>query len=526
MLVLINARIYTMWEETPRAEALAIDNGCITAVGSNEEILALAAPRDLVRDMDGSVIWPGLTDAHIHLQNYALSLERIDCETGSRAECLARVSAAARHAPEGRWLRGHGWNQNLWAEGFGSASQLDEAAPHNPVYLTAKSLHAGWANSAALKLAGITRSTPDPHNGAIQRSPDGAPTGILFESAMELVEDAIPAPTVSEVRAALESAQKTLWSLGITGAHDFDARTCFMALQEMEQAGALGLRVIKGIPREDLPHAIGVGLRSGFGSDFLRIGPLKLFADGALGPQTAAMLQPYEGGGGSGMLFLDAEQIFEIGQQAAENGISLAIHAIGDRANFEVLKAYDQMRHYEQENRKPHLRHRIEHVQIIHPDHLHRLASLGVTASMQPIHATSDYPMADRYWGSRSRTAYALGSLLESGARLTFGSDAPVESPNPFWGLHAAVTRRRQDGSPAAEGWYPRQRLSLQQALAGYTSGPAYAAGLEDRLGRIAPRYLADLVVLAEDPFGLDPQQLHTVQPIATMVAGKFVWES
>ncbi len=526
MLVLYNARIFSMWEHTPRAEAVAIDHERIAAVGTNEEILALAAPRDIVRDMDGGTIWPGLTDAHIHLQNYALSLERIDCETGSRADCLARVKDVAKNAPAGRWLRGHGWNQNSWAEGFGSASLLDEAAPRNPVYLTAKSLHAAWVNSAALQLAGITRSTPDPQNGAIQRNPDGSPTGILLESAMELVEKVIPAPTLSDLRAALETAQMTLLSLGITGVHDFDPRTCFLALQEMDQAGVLALRVVKGIPREDLPHALGVGLRSGFGSDFLRIGPLKLFADGALGPQTAAMLQPYEGGGGSGLLFLDAEQIIEIGQQAGENGINLAIHAIGDRANFEVLKAYDQMRSYEKANRKPHLRHRIEHVQIIHPDHLDRLASLGVIASMQPIHATSDYPMADRYWGGRSRTAYALGSLLNSGARLIFGSDAPVESPNPFWGLHAAVTRRRQDGSPSPEGWYPQQRLTLMQALAGYTTGPAYAAGLEDRLGRIAPGFLADLVVFAEDPFEMDPQQLHTVQPIATMVAGKFVWES
>jgi hypothetical protein len=525
MLVLINARAYTLWEEMPRAEAVAIDNGRFTAVGMNEDILDLAGPQDLVRDMEGGTLWPGLTDSHIHFQKYALNLERIDCETDSRAECLARVKIVAEKAPEGSWLRGHGWNQNNWAEGFGDARLLDEAAPRNPVYLTAKSLHAGWANTAALKLAGITRDTPDPKDGEIQRNEDGAPTGILIEAAMELVEKAIPEPTVSEVRRALEHAQQTLWALGVTGIHDFDPRSCFMALQEMEQAGTLALRVLKSIPLDDLPHALGLGICSGFGSDLLRIGSLKLFADGALGPQTAAMLQPYEGSSERGMLFLDAEQIFELGQKASENGISLAIHAIGDRANFEVLKAYDQMRHYEKEHCKPHLRHRIEHVQIIHPDHINRLAELGIIASMQPIHATSDYPMADRYWGARSRTAYALGDLLERGTRMTFGSDAPVESPNPFWGLHAAVTRRRQDGSPSPEGWYPHQRLSLDQALAGYTTGPAYAAGLENRLGRIAPGYLADLIVLPEDPFELNPDQLYAVQPAATMVGGRFVWE-
>ncbi len=526
MRILHNANIITLDPARPRASAVAILGDRIAAAGSDEDILALASRADEKTDLRGQTVWPGLTDAHIHLQHYSLGLQMVDCETDTREECLRRVAERAQQAEPGAWIRGHGWNQNNWPEGFGSRADLDRIAPDNPVYLTAKSLHAAWANSAALQIAGITRNTPDPKDGEIQRGADGAPTGILFESAMDLVEKAIPEPTVAEIRRALERAQTTLWSLGVTGLHDFDPRTCFMALQEMEQAGTLALRVLKNIPLDDFPHALGLGIRTGFGSDLLRIGSLKLFADGALGPQTAAMLQPYVGSQSSGMLFLDAEQIIEIGQKASENGISLAIHAIGDRANFEVLKAYDQMRRYEQDHHKPRLRHRIEHVQIIHPDHRDRLAALGIVASMQPIHATSDYPMADRFWGDRSKTAYALRDLLDRGTRMTFGSDAPVESPNPFWGLHAAVTRRRQDGSPSPEGWYPHQRLTLDQALAGYTTGPAYAAGWEDRLGRIAPGCLADLIVLPEDPFELDADRLYAVQPRATMVAGRFVWES
>jgi len=526
MLVLTNANIYTRWEKNPRVEAIAIEGDRIIAVGSKEEVLASSSARDTIRDMGGCTIWPGLTDSHIHLQQYALSLEMVDCETASREECLERVKNALQKAPAGTWIRGHGWNQNNWREGFGNASLLDVFSSQNPVYLTAKSLHAAWVNSAALQQAGITRQTPDPQDGEIQRTADGNPTGILFESAMGLVEKAIPAPQVDAIYCAIERAQTTLWSLGVTGVHDFDPCSCFIALQEMEQAGSLNLRIIKGIPYENFDQAIGFGLRSGFGNDFLRIGSLKLFTDGALGPQTAAMLQPYEGSSSTGMLFLDAEAIFEIGQKASETGITLAIHAIGDRANYEVLKAYDQMRHFEEERCKPHLRHRIEHVQIIHPDHLKQLAALGVIASVQPIHATSDYQMADQFWGERSRTAYALGDLLEARTHMTFGSDAPVESPNPFWGLHAAVTRRRQDGSPSPQGWYPHQRLTLQQALAGYTTGPAYAAGMENYLGRLAPGYLADLIVLAQNPFEMELQQLFTVQPIATMVAGQFVWEN
>ena len=215
----------------------------------------------------------------------------------------------------------------------------------------------------------------------------------------------------------------------------------------------------------------------------------------------------------------------EIGQQAAESGLSLAIHAIGDRANHEVLKAYTQLRRFEEETGRPHLRHRIEHVQVLHADHLNRLAELGVIASMQPIHATSDMDIANRFWGSRSRYAYAFQTLLQAGTRLAFGSDAPVESPNPFWGLHAAVTRRRQDGTPDAEGWYPEERLALKSALESYTIHPAFTAGWEKQLGRLAPGYLADLIVLDQDPFDLPPHDLYHLKPSAVMFAGEWVME-
>jgi predicted amidohydrolase YtcJ len=283
--------------------------------------------------------------------------------------------------------------------------------------------------------------------------------------------------------------------------------------------------VVKSIPLEDLDHAIALGLRTGFGNDTLRIGSVKLFADGALGPRTAAMLQPYEGESeNTGILMLDNEEVFEHGQAATSNGLSMAIHAIGDRANHEVLLGYAQLRGFERQNGLPALRHRIEHVQVLHADDASRLAELGIIASVQPIHATSDMHTADRHWGKRSEGAYAFHSLLDQQTRLCFGSDAPVESPNPFLGLHAAVTRRRPDGSPAVDGWYPSQRLSLKQALHGFTEGAAFAAGLEDRLGLLAPGYFADLIVLEHDPFERPPDELHSVQPVATMVGGEWVW--
>jgi predicted amidohydrolase YtcJ len=238
------------------------------------------------------------------------------------------------------------------------------------------------------------------------------------------------------------------------------------------------------------------------------------------------MFQPYlNEPGNRGVLNMDAEELFEHGRRAADAGLSMTVHAIGDRANHEVLDAYEHLRAYEMENGLPHLRHRIEHVQILHPDDVSRLAGLGVIASMQPIHAPSDMPVADRYWGERSALAYAWRSQLQHGAHLAFGSDAPVESPDPFLGLHAAVTRRRADGSPGPQGWYPEQKLTMAEALEAYTRGAAYAANAEERLGQLTPGYHADLIVLERDPFTCDPDELPGMQPDATMLGGEWVWQ-
>lgn len=527
MRFLYNARIRTNDPNRPAATALAIDNGRVTAAGADAEILAGAGSKDEKQDMSGSTIWPGLTDAHIHLQHYAFALQMIECETATREECIQRVTRKAEQAKAGGWIRGHGWNQNDWPEGFGTVKELDAAAPAHPVYLTAKSLHAAWTNTAGLKAAGITRSTPDPDGGKIGRFEDGSPNGLLFESAMALVEKVIPSPSISNITEAIDAAQHSLFRMGITSVHDYDRSACFTALQTLQASARLRLRVVKSIPQEDLEHAAALGLRTGFGNAQLRIGSVKLFADGALGPATAAMLQPYEDSAeNTGILLLDNEQIFEVGQLAASHGISVAIHAIGDRANHEVLLAYEQLRRYELENQLPALRHRIEHVQVLHPDDYSRLADLNVIASVQPIHATSDMYTADRKWGSRSAGAYAFRTLLDRGTHLCFGSDAPVESPNPFLGLHAAVTRQRPDGSPGSDGWYPEQRLSLEEALSGFTTGPAYAAGLERSLGRLSPGFMADLIVLEKDPFDIPRSTLYNQQPVSTMIGGEWVWQA
>ena len=523
MKILHNSRIYTLDESMPQATAIMIDRGEVLAVGGDE--LLSEFPGASKQDLDGRVVLPGLTDAHLHLHYYALALQKIVCETNTLDECLQRVRTRVMSVKPGEWVLGHGWNQNTWGH-WPSAADLDRLAPDHPVYLTAKSLHAAWANSNALKIAGITAGTPDPKDGKIQRDERGEPTGILLESAAALVGDLVPAPDLAGLAQAIDAAQPLLWKMGLTGVHDFDRRESFMALQELHSQGRLKLRVTKNIPVELLEHAYELGLRTGFGDDWLRIGSVKAFMDGALGPRTAAMFQPYDGDpDNKGILNLDGEQLFELGRRAADVGLGMTVHAIGDRANHEVLDAYQQLRIYETEKGLPHLRHRIEHVQVLHPDDVHRLAELGVIASMQPIHATSDMLMADQYWGKRTAYAYALKSQLDMGAHVAFGSDAPVESPNPFWGIHAAVTRRRADGLPGPAGWHPEQRLSMQQAIEGFTTGAAYAANAEKRQGRLRPGSLADLIVLEKDPFTCDAAEVKDFQSSATMVGGEWVFE-
>jgi predicted amidohydrolase YtcJ len=543
MKLLHNAHIYTQNPSQPTASAIVIDREWILAVGAADVLLA-QFPNAEKEDMGGRFILPGLTDSHLHFKAYSLGMQKIDCETDTKEECLRNVAERAKTAKPGEWILGHGWNQNTWfssphgrrvpvrvgAGGEGNwphASELDAIAPNNPVYLTAKSLHAGWVNTAAMKLANITASTPDPQNGQVQRDAQGNATGILLETAMELAAQVVPDPSEEEISEAMEKAQSILHRMGLTGLHDFDRRDSFMALQKLHAQKKLKLRVLKNIPVELLDQAHELGLRGGFGDNTLRIGNVKVFMDGALGPHTAAMFQPYAGEENNrGILNMDGEELFEHGRKAAGVGLGMTVHAIGDRANHEVLNAYEQLRNYEKENNLPHMRHRVEHVQVLHPDDVARLGLLNVVASMQPIHAISDMKMANDFWGERAKLSYAWRTQLDHGARLAFGSDAPVDSPNPFLGLHAALTRRRADGSPSADGWYPEQKLSMAEAWEAYTLGPAYAAYMDDRLGRLAPNHLADLIVLEKDPFTCSPDELPSLGSSATMMNGEWVYRS
>ena len=524
-ILLVNGKIHTQAAELGVVSALAIRGSEIVAAGDAMELQVLAGPATDVLDLGGRLVLPGLTDAHCHFQNYALAGRQLNVRLPNKQAVLDAVAARVATLTHGEWILGHGWSQMAWGGEFPSAADLDAVAPDNPVHLTAQSMHMSWVNSAALQLAKITAASPEPEGGSIGRDESGAPNGVLFERASNLITAVIPRVTPEEVARTMVGAQETAWKLGLTGIHDYDGRTAFIAFQQLRSQGQLGLRVVKNIPVAYLDQVVGLGLRSGLGDEWLRIGNIKVFVDGALGSRTATMIAPYEGEPDNyGMDVTDKEELYEYASRASANGLSMTVHAIGDRANHDLLEVYAAVREEEAErgDAVDSRRHRAEHVQILHPDDYTRLGKLQVIASMQPIHATSDYEMSDLYWGARGAGAYAWRTQLEAGVVLAFGSDAPVEPIGPLTGIHAAVTRRRSDGSPGPEGWYPKQRLTVDEAVRAYTAGPAFAAYMEDRLGALTPGRLADLVVLDHDIYECDPMEINKAEVMGTMVGGEW----
>jgi len=521
-IILTNGNIYLFNDLFNKVESLAIKDGKILAAGSNLDLMTFHTNSTEIVDLRGCTVIPGLTDSHIHISGMVHQLTSIDCETKTLDECLQRVETKVSKTPPGMWIQGRGWNQNLWGR-FGTKHDLDKITNQHPIYLIAKTGHAAWVNSLALSLADISDTDRSVEGSEIQLGPDGKPDGILLENAMKLVYEHVPDMSHAELIIGIQNIQHQLLEMGLTGFHDFDGLEAFVALQRMHAEHILDMRVIKNLPLDQLENSISVGLKTGFGNDWFRIGNIKIFADGALGSQTAAMVAPYKGRDDyKGILLLNTKELTDLILRAAKHHLAVSIHAIGDFANRVVLDAFENVRNEESSSNVPHLRHRIEHLQLLHQDDLHRPASLKIITSMQPIHATSDMVMADRYWSDRTRFSYSWRSQLDSGATLIFGSDAPVESPNPFLGLHAAITRRRLDGSPGTDGWIPEERISLLEALLAYTKGPSFAAGLEMQLGSLQPGYFADLIVLNEDLFEIPPEILPTLSPIATMVGGEW----
>ncbi|MBU8899377.1 amidohydrolase [Corallococcus sp. M34] len=522
--VYVARQVRTLDPEKPRAQALAVRDGKVLAVGSREEVLAAAGPDARVTDLGDATVVPGLTDSHGHLEGLGRYLAGVQLVgAASRAEALQRVSRAPATARQGDWLMGQGWDQNDWPDKvFPTRAELDAAYPTTPVVLSRIDGHALWVNGEALRRAHIDKNTVDPSGGRILRGPDGEPTGILVDNAMNLVEAVMPPGTPAQYATWLTAAFEYCARVGLTGVHDagMSLRT-FRLLQQWDQEGRLPLRVYamadgQGADRETY-------LREGpYQGTLLTLRAVKLITDGALGSRGAALHEAYsDEPGHRGLLLLPPDEYARRVHDFMARGFQVATHAIGDRANTLVLDTLT--REVAAQGQKDG-RHRVEHAQILRPEDIERLGKGGFVASMQPVHATSDMPWAQTRLGAeRLQGAYAWRKLKNAGAVLAFGSDFPVERPDVLAGLYAARTRQDAQGQPPA-GWLPDQRLSGEEALEGFTTGAAWASFAEARRGRLQPGMDADFVALSVDPVDAPPAALLTGQVRLTVVAGREVY--
>jgi len=527
-LIVTNARIYTVDEAHPSAQALAVKDGRFLYAGSEREVMALRGPSTRVVDAGGRTIIPGMVDAHAHLLELGQTLREVNLVgTRSYEEVVARVAEAAKGAPPGKWILGHGWDQNDWADTrFPTHDALSRAVPNNPVYLTRVDGHAGLANAAAMRAAGIGAATVDPAGGRIERNAAREPTGVFVDNAKGLMERVIPAPTREENRAALRAAIAESQRYGLVGVHDpGESRGTIDLMEDMGKAGELPFRlyVMIGDDSAALAHYMAIGPRSGLYDNHLWVRAIKLYADGALGSRGAALLEPYsDDPKNNGLLVSAPAHIESVAEHALVSGFQVATHAIGDRGNRVVLDAYEAAlkAHPTADHR-----FRVEHAQILNHDDIPRFAQLGVIPSMQAVHQTSDmYWAGSRLGLGRLLGAYAWRSLLNTGVVIPNGSDFPVEAVNPLLSFHSAVSRQDADNWPTG-GWMPEQRMTRDEALKSMTIWPAYAAFQEQLMGSITPGKLADFVILDRDIMTVPEQEILGTSVMATYIGGKAVYE-
>jgi predicted amidohydrolase YtcJ len=525
-VVLVNARVFTVERSRPWAEAVAVCADRIAAVGATDEIRRLAAPATRIVDAKGRLVVPGFNDSHVHLLDGAKELLSLNLRDARSAEDMAaRVRAYAATVPKGRWLLGGYWDHEAWpGHALPTRALMDAAAPDHPVFLQRLDGHMGVANSRALALAHLTRDTPVPEGGAILKDASGEPTGILKDNAMNLVEDAVPPPTYDETLGAARAALRHAASLGVTTVQDLTTSADQLrAYQALRASGELPVRIYS-VQERPLDQFRGLGAATGFGDDWVRLGGVKFFADGSMGSGTAAFYAPYaDDPSTSGLLLQSPEALRTMVFDADAAGFQVEVHAIGDRANAVVLDIFDQLaKERGGRDRRP----RIEHAQVVRDTDKTRFARLGVIASIQPSHCTDDMRWAEKRIGrDRCAIAYDFKSFVDAGVHVAFGTDWFVEPLDPMIGLHAAVTRQFADGTPPG-GWFPEERLTMEQAVEFYTLGSAYAEFAETRKGSIAAGKLADLVILSRDLFTVPPGEILGTKAVLTMVGGRVVYEA
>lgn len=503
--------------------AIVVRDGKIAWVGPEASLPAIE--NATVLDASGMTVLPGLVDAHAHVAGLGAALDTVDLVgTRSLDQVVAHIRASAADAPQGEWILGRGWDQNDWpVKEFPTSASLDAAVGDRPVWVRRIDGHAALASTAAMRAARITAATPDPPGGKIVRDASGKPTGVFVDAAMDLVEPLIPPPSRTERRSRILEATNAIAAKGLTGVHDAGVdQDTIQLMREMVDSGELRIRIyaMLGDDEELLRYWLGRGPLVDYGN-LLTVRSVKLYADGALGSRGAALLAPYsDDPDNRGLTISNEDHVRERAARALAAGFQVGTHAIGDYGVRMVLDAYQGA------GVRPEHRFRIEHLQVVAPEDFSRVASMNVIASMQPTHATSDMPWAeDRLGSDRLRGAYAWRTVLDAGGRLALGSDFPVEEVDPLLGLYAAVTRQDLDGNPAG-GWFADQRLTIREAIRGFTLDAAYAAFEEDRRGTIEEGKFADFTIVQPDPTEVAPSAIPRTSVRYTIVNGKVAYQS
>ena len=527
--IIVNAVVHTMDQSQPTAEAVAIYANRIVAVGSTKDIRKLAGPNTRTIDAKQRLLLPGFNDAHTHFLSGGFQLSSVDLrDASSPQEFAARIKTFAEKTQKGRWVTGGDWDHERWPDAKLPTKELiDSFTANTPVFVNRLDGHMALANSLALKLAGVTRETADPPGGVIVRDKSGEPTGVLKDAAQSFVWKVVPPASFAERLEAARAATNYAASLGVTSVQDMSAGTDVGVYQTLLDHGELKTRIYAVSPLPDWQRVARMGVRAHFGSEMLRVGGLKGFADGSLGSTTALFYEPYRDdpstSGIAGDEMYPEGAMLERVREADRAGLQVLIHAIGDRANDLILSIYEQV---ERENGKRDRRFRIEHAQHLRPQDIPRFARDQVIGSMQPYHAIDDGRWAEKRIGKeRAKTTYAFRSLLNSGAMLAFGTDWTVAPLNPLLTVYAAVTRRTIDGKNP-NGWVPEQKISLEETVRAYTVGSAYAEFQENVKGSVSAGKLADLVLLSRDIFTIDPNEIENVKVVLTMVDGRVVYEA